>query len=147
MIRHLELPIMPVESPPNWYNLLINGKVPKERVFSAQEILDMPEIIIKGDFFCNDGWMVKDLAWSGIPISQLLKLAEVNRKEVDSIKVCSDDYFKTFDMVEVLQGNLIIATKLNGDFLSFGHGGPCRLIGGSRSGDNHVKWVKSIEVS
>ncbi len=55
MIRHLELPIMPVESRPNWYNLVINGKVPKERVFSAQEILDMPEIIIKGDFFVTTG--------------------------------------------------------------------------------------------
>ncbi len=146
MMQHQDLPIMPVGTPPNWYDLKISGKVPEETKFSANDILDMPTVLVVGDFFCNDGWVVKGLTWEGILVSHLLKIVGANIEATKSIEFRSENYIKSFGIHEALQGNVILATKLNGTFLSSGHGGPCRLIGGSRSGDNHVKWVKSIQV-
>jgi len=138
---------MPVSSTPEWRNLTVCGKMPKKVTFEAEDLLNMSKARVSGDFFCNDGWVTKELLWEGILVTKLLSEAGVDSETLSSIEFKSDDYSKILGMTEACESGVIVATALNGQPLESGNGGPVRLIGGARSGDYHVKWLKRIHVS
>jgi DMSO/TMAO reductase YedYZ molybdopterin-dependent catalytic subunit len=147
MQKFEQLPIMPVESVPEWSNITVCGNVPTKTKFEAEDLLNMPKARVSGDFFCNDGWVAKELLWEGILITKLLSEAGVDPETLKSVEFKSDDHSRILGVREACEPGVIVATTLNGRALESGNGGPIRLIAGGRSGDYHVKWLKRIHVS
>ena len=54
-------------------------------------------------------------------------------------------YGRRFPLDEA--GDLLLATRVEGETLSAGHGFPLRLVAPGRRGYDWVKWVAELEVS
>ena len=66
---------------------------------------------------------------------------------LDVYRFSSGSYNVSLSMEEVESSSVIIALRLNGEALPQEHGGPCRLIAGTKKGNFSVKWVDLIELT
>ena len=144
MQKFEKLPIMPVDKVPSWISLKICGDITHNIEFQANELHNLSNSIVTGDFYCNDGWVTKGLKWKGVTVSDLFKEAKIEISEYSSVEFRGGAYSKVLTVEDVIQSSVLVAGELNGALLSSPHGGPFRLIGGNRSADFHVKWLTEI---
>ncbi|MDP7626768.1 MAG: molybdopterin-dependent oxidoreductase [SAR202 cluster bacterium] len=141
-----ELPIISSDSIPDWYHLEIWSGTGIARVFYLEELNAMANTTVRTDFFCNDGWEVPDVLWSGIRLAELLRNCDILMKDVSSIEFYGGDYSKVITQNDLKSGEAILALTLDGADLPAAHGGPCRLVVKGLSGDFQVKWLNRIRV-
>lgn len=89
---------------------------------------------------CTGGWYAS-AAWSGVPLDALLDVSAT----AGSIVVTSTSGYRRRLPVEDA-ATLLLATHMDGEPLSAGHGFPVRLVAPGRRGFWWVKWVEEVVV-
>ncbi len=93
---------------------------------------------------CTGGWYVRR-RWQGVPVVELLAEAGVRDGARSVVVRSATGYWRRFALSD-LRGALL-ATAVEGELLSHGHGAPLRLVVPGRRGYEWVKWVTEVEVS
>ena len=157
-----------LHAPPDW-TIKIHGEVKQSKAVSLKELL--PELRSKTPVLieCTDNaremrfGLVSVGEWSGIPIQEIIKLAQPTAKaksilingfdddsrlpqreppfQTHSWPTCSWIY--TFD--QLVQAGAFLATELNGAPLPKDQGGPVRLVVPGWYGCTRPKWVNEIK--
>jgi hypothetical protein len=92
---------------------------------------------------CTSGWYtVED--WRGVPLGRLLEEASVDPSARWVTVHSVTGYRWSFPLDEA--HGFLLATHVDGDRLSHGHGFPLRLVAPDRRGFQWVKWVTRVEV-
>ena len=93
---------------------------------------------------CTGGWHSTQ-EWEGIPLKDVLQSAGVE-SGAGSVTVRSvTGYQRRFSLKEA--DEYLLATHLNGEPISHGHGFPVRLAAPGKRGFEWVKWVDAIHVN
>jgi DMSO/TMAO reductase YedYZ molybdopterin-dependent catalytic subunit len=92
---------------------------------------------------CTGGFSTRR-QWQGVRLGELLDEAGV-RPGARHVRVISRTGYRWSFGLEHARG-LLLATRVDGEPLSHGHGAPCRLVAPGRRGFQWVKWVERIEV-
>jgi DMSO/TMAO reductase YedYZ molybdopterin-dependent catalytic subunit len=93
---------------------------------------------------CTSGWYA-ERRWRGIPLAALLEAVDPT-DDAAWVRVRSvTGYRWSFPIEEA--GELLLATHVDGEALTHGHGAPARLVAPGRRGFQWVKWVERIEVT
>lgn len=155
------------------YWLPINGSVEIPRLFSMQEILNIPSKMIKLVLECSgdkrglfepkvfgEQWQKGAISqgyWKGVPLRALLELTGI-KKGAKEVVVEGFDYGKRTDSDQVysfsrslpldkaLHPDTIIAYEYNNQPIPLKHGFPLRLIVPQWYAMASVKWIKQIRV-
>ncbi|HEY7293385.1 MAG TPA: molybdopterin-dependent oxidoreductase, partial [Dehalococcoidia bacterium] len=93
---------------------------------------------------CTGGWYV-ERTWQGVPLADLLAEAGVRAGARSVVVRSATGCWRRFDR-HAARGALL-ATAVDGEPLTHGHGAPLRLIVPGRRGYEWVKWVTEVEVS
>ncbi len=141
-----ELPIVPSDSIPDWYHLEIWLGAGLACVVDLEELREMANDTVKMDFFCNDGWEVSGVEWSGIRLTELLRGCVSVPSDFTGIEFYGGTYSKVIEQTDLQNTEVIVALALNGEEIPAAHGGPCRLVVKGLSGDFQVKWLNRIRV-
>jgi len=124
--------------------LVVDGEVKEPLKLSWQDFLKLPATESTSDFHCVEGWSVKDCKWCGVKFSTLVEVV----KPVEDAKYvffkCSDGYTTSLDLKELLQDNVLLAYKLNGEWLEVPLGGPMRLVVPDKYAYKSAMWVERI---
>lgn len=127
--------------PADW-KLEISGTVEQELVLDSADLESKNEQRVPLD--CTSGWYsVHD--WQGIRMGDLL----------DAVGPTDDAQWVSFQSVTGYRWSLpieearaaLLATHVDGERLSHGHGFPVRLVAPGRRGFQWVKWIDEIEIS
>ena len=124
------------------YRLTVAGLVTEPRAFAAADLVadDGMEALLD----CTSGWYtVRE--WGGIRVGDLLGAAggaEEDGRYVRFVSVTGYRWSLPIDEAE----DALLATHVDGDRLSHGHGAPARLVAPGRRGFQWVKWVTRVEV-
>ena len=81
-----------------------------------------------------------------MPISILFKEAGLATGASEVVFTGADGYFVELPMETVLENNVFLAYKMNGETLSQDRGYPLRLVVGKSQGADWLRWVTKIEV-
>jgi DMSO/TMAO reductase YedYZ molybdopterin-dependent catalytic subunit len=130
---------------PSWRLRLSGG--PRELVLDRARLESLPQHIAELPIACVEGWSTTQ-TWSGVRLRDLAELAGVDAPEsafVESVQRGGPFGAVTLQANQVLDGDSLLALRVNGAQLSADHGYPARVIVPALPGVHNTKWVGSIE--
>jgi DMSO/TMAO reductase YedYZ molybdopterin-dependent catalytic subunit len=126
------------------WQLEVRGEVERETDLSYEEVRALGDTIREATLDCTGGWYTVQ-RWSGVGVDELLEEAGIKDGARSLVFRSSTGYARRFGLEEA--GNLLLATHVEDETLSAGHGFPLRLVAPGYRGYSWVKWVAELEVS
>jgi len=124
------------------WQLRVTGLVDQDQALSYDELT--PDTQRQALLDCTSGWY-SDHDWQGIRVGDLLAIAELT-DDARWVRFRSiTGYRWSLPLSEARDA--LLATHVDGERLSHGHGFPLRLVAPGRRGFQWVKWVTSVEVT
>lgn len=129
----------------DWHLTVDGGVTPQ--MFTRDQLLAMPQHTAHLPIACVEGWSTTDQAWTGVRLADLAKVAGVTdpvTMHVSSLQQGSPFAATTLRRNQVLDGDSLLALKVNGVDLSADHGFPARVIVPANPGVHNTKWVARL---
>nr|WP_310904568.1 molybdopterin-dependent oxidoreductase [Natrinema sp. 1APR25-10V2] len=92
---------------------------------------------------CTSGWYTSR-RWRGVRVGDLLEAAEV-REDAEFVRFVSVTGYRWSLPIDEAR-RALLATHVDDERLSHGHGAPLRLVAPGRRGFQWVKWVERVDV-
>lgn len=135
-------PIPQIE--PDRWQLRLHGEVESETIFSYEEVRALGDAVREATLDCTGGWYTVQ-RWSGTPVDELLERAGIRDDARSLLFRSSTGCLRRFPLEEA--ADLLLATHVEDEPLSAGHGFPLRLVAPGYRGYDWVKWISELEVS
>lgn len=136
-----EVPVYDLDT----WTLRVFGEVEQEQVFTFQQLLELPQHQIKRDIHCVTRWSKLDTEWEGVRFADLMPLLGV-KPEAKHVMIHADqDYDTNVPLEDLLQEDVILAHRFDGEPLTDKHGWPMRLIVPHLYFWKSAKWIRGIE--
>ena len=137
---------MPTFDPATW-RLHVGGLAEHPFELSYDELLALPQSSQVSTFHCVTGWVVKNVAWQGVRLHELLQraapLPEAQALHFVSAEKPYDDFL---ELNQATLPDVMLAHRMNGKPLLREHGAPVRLVIPDMYGYKNVKWVERIDL-
>ncbi len=126
------------------WQLSVGGAVESPASYSYDQLLDGASEAQTAVLDCTSGWYA-EREWQGVSVGDLLDRS-TPASEGEWVRFRSVTGYKWSVPVEEAR-ECLLATHVDGDPLTHGHGAPLRLVAPGRRGFQWVKWVTSVEVT
>lgn len=128
------------------FTLKLSGEINNPQTINYEQFMQLPSVTIKRDFHCVTKWSRYDLTWTGVPFTEIAKLAGLTEKSKYTLFLSRDDYSTNLPTSTLLKDDVIVAYKLNDqEGISLLHGGPVRMIVPHLYGWKSAKFIKEIK--
>ena len=117
----------------------------KEVTFSWADFMALPQQQFTADFHCVTRWSKLDVKWTGIKVTEFMKLIEVDSKAVHVMEHCYGGYTTNIAMSDFLKEENFFAHTVFDEPLSAEHGGPMRLVVPHIYAWKSAKWINGLE--
>ncbi len=145
-IRELHTTGRPIDVDINEWRLEVKGPMVRNPVSLEYEDLSNMMMIKKSVLLICPGFFADYAEWEGVPLSNILKKAEVKKNYKKITFHAMDGYSSSFDREEIENNLFFLSLKVNGETLPKEHGFPVRLVAENFYGGKWVKWIKTIDV-
>jgi DMSO/TMAO reductase YedYZ molybdopterin-dependent catalytic subunit len=142
----LDLGVHPEFDPKTW-DLRIFGEVENPVTLSwggFQALAHSPQT---SDFHCVTTWSKQDVHWSGVKMSELIKLVRPKASAHFVIQHSGDGYTTNTSIFEASQEDALLADALDGAPLPVEHGGPVRMVVPTLYAWKSAKFLRALEFS
>lgn len=126
------------------WTLTVDGEVENPVRLSWQDLVGLPAVESRSDFHCVEGWSVLDCHWYGVRFSSLVEIVRPLSDAKHVLFRCSDGYTTSLGLSELLQENVLLAYRLNGEPLEPPLGGPLRLVAPDKYAYKSAMWLERI---
>ena len=121
------------------------GLVEREVRWTWEEFLKLPRVEITSDVHCVTQWSLLDNRWEGVHIREVLQHVRVKPEAVAVMVHADPDYTTNVALQDLLDDDVLLALKRNGQDIEPDHGGPCRLVIPKLYFWKSAKWVRGLE--
>lgn len=124
--------------------LTVDGRIENPVRWTWQDFLKIPTVDSISDFHCVEGWTVKNLKWHGVQFNALVQIVKPKKDAKFVFFTCLDGYTTSLALEDLLKDNVLLAYKLNDEFLEVPLGGPLRLIVPDKYAYKSAMWLERI---
>ncbi len=130
------------------WTLTITGLVDHEKVFSLDQLRELPQTEKKIDLHCVTRWSKFDVTFRGVLLETLLEDCGVqdSAKFVAFTARSTRDHATSLTRQDCLAHDTLIALEVDGHDLPPEHGGPIRNIVEGKYFYKSVKWLREIKL-
>lgn len=121
------------------------GLVEQERLWSWGEFLELPAKEIICDIHCVTRWSKFDMTWEGVSFKTLVELTQVKPEAKYVIAHCEQGFTTNLPLEVMLEDDVLLAYRYEGQPLDPEHGFPLRTLVPQRYFWKSAKWVRAIE--
>jgi len=129
------------------WNLKVWGEVVKPMSWTWAEFQQLPTVKIKTDIHCVTRWSKFDTEWEGVLFRDFIQLFGVTENAKFVIAHCEHGYTTNVPLADMLDDDVLLAYKFDGQFLDQEHGYPLRTLVPKRYLWKSAKWVRALEFS
>jgi DMSO/TMAO reductase YedYZ molybdopterin-dependent catalytic subunit len=115
------------------------------QTFSWDDFMALPRQEFTKDFHCVTRWSKLDVQWTGIKITELMKLIELDPKASYVLQHCYGGYTTNVPLSDFLREDNFLAFELFGQPLPADHGGPMRSVIPHLYAWKSAKWINGLE--
>ena len=123
------------------WTLTIDGEVKKAMKLGWDDLQNLPTVESESDFHCVEGWSVLGLKWEGIPFKHIPSIVEPKKTAKFVSFESADGYTASLSLQELIGDNILLAYKLDGEYLKEGIGAPLRLVVPNKYGYKSAMWI------
>ncbi len=125
------------------FNLI--GLIDQAVELSYDQFMSLPQTKLTADFHCVTQWSRLDNLWEGVSIHEIMKLVTLKPGAKFAMIFCDGGYTTNLPLENLLDDDVILAHKHDGQNLPPEHGWPLRLIVPKRYAWKSAKWVRGLE--
>ncbi|WP_322515023.1 molybdopterin-dependent oxidoreductase [Rhodopseudomonas palustris] len=126
--------------------LEVTGLVDNTKSWTLAELSALPEVGQITRHICVEGWSAIG-SWSGVRLSDFLKLVGADTRAKYVWFRCADDYTSPIDMPTALHPQTQMTLKYDGQILPRAYGYPMKIRIPTKLGFKNPKYVVSMEVT
>jgi len=129
------------------YRLTVTGLTNTTDVYTYGELLDQyPHYSKVVTLHCVEGWDAMIL-WEGIQVRDLIRHAGPDPRANTVIFTAHDGYTTSFPLSYLMDGDIIMAYRMNNITLPAERGYPFELVAEDKWGYKWIKWIEKIELT
>lgn len=121
------------------------GAVGREVSWTWTEFVALPRVEITSDIHCVTRWSRFDNQWTGVSVRELLSQVEVRPEAVAVMAHSERGYTTNIPLADLLEEDVLLAYRHDGEDLPAEHGGPCRLVVPKLYFWKSAKWIRAFE--
>ena len=123
------------------------GLVEEEIVLDWEQMTSLEMVTVDAPFHCVTQWSRLQNTWQGVAFSTLMGLARPKPEAKYVVSHCYGGYTTNLPLSVLMDDDVLLAYRHDGESLSAEHGGPVRLVVPKRYGWKSAKWVNGIELT
>lgn len=129
------------------YRLRVEGLVRRPLALTVADLQALPQTRLTRDFQCVTGWVVSNVHWVGVRLTDLAQHADAD-PAASAFRFTSFDglYTESLTIEQARQTGAIAAYSMLGAPVTREHGGPVRLYVPDMFGYKSIKWLSRIEL-
>ncbi len=127
----------------DWYFRVWGLATPK--TFNWSDFMALPHHKFTKDFHCVTRWSKLDVQWTGIKITDFMKLIELDPQATHVMQHCYGGYTTNLPLEDFVREDNFFAFELLGEPLSADHGGPMRSVVPHLYAWKSAKWINGLE--
>ena len=121
------------------------GLVEEEVTWTWEEFLALPRTEVRCDIHCVTRWSRLDNRFEGVHIREIMKRVRL-KPEAAYVMIHADpDYTTNLPVADLVDDDVLLALKHDGDDLTPDHGGPLRLVVPKLYFWKSAKWLRAFE--
>jgi DMSO/TMAO reductase YedYZ molybdopterin-dependent catalytic subunit len=121
------------------------GEVDAPFTLTWQQFKELPRKTVHTDIHCVTRWTKLDTDWEGVPIQELLRLAQVRPKATHVVAHSEQGYTANLPLSVLDDDDVMLADTFGGEPLEPEHGYPLRLLVPKRYFWKSAKWIRGLE--
>jgi DMSO/TMAO reductase YedYZ molybdopterin-dependent catalytic subunit len=121
------------------------GEVDSPFSLTWDEFRTLPRKSVTTDIHCVTRWSKLDTVWEGVPIQEILGLAQVRGNATHVVAHCEQGYTTNVPLSVLDDDDVLLADTFGGAPLEKDHGWPLRLLVPKRYFWKSAKWIRGLE--
>jgi len=121
------------------------GEVDNPFRLTWDEFKALPRKTITTDIHCVTRWSMLDTTWEGVPIQEILRLAQVRPSATHVVEHAEQGYTTNLPLSVLDDDDVLLADTFDGKELELEHGWPLRLVAPKRYFWKSAKWIRGLE--
>lgn len=132
---------------PNTWRLSVCGEVEQEMSWTWDEFRALPTTTITTDIHCVTGWSKFNTTWEGPLFRDFVALFGLKPTARYVIAHAAHGFAANMPLADMLEDDVLLAWKYNGELLTPEHGFPVRTLVPQRYFWKSAKWLLRLEFS
>ncbi len=142
----LHVGAVPAFDPKTW-RFRVFGSVDNPFELDWERFTALPTKTVRTDIHCVTRWTKFDTTWTGVPFSEIARLARVRSSAKFAVTLGANEYSANLPLEVALGDDVLFAYLYEGKPLEPIHGGPMRMFVPARYFWKSTKWCDGVEFS
>jgi DMSO/TMAO reductase YedYZ molybdopterin-dependent catalytic subunit len=121
------------------------GEVDNPFRLTWDEFRALPRKTVQTDIHCVTRWSKLDTTWEGVPIQEILGLAQVRPSARHVVSHAEQGYTANLPLEVLDDDDVLLADTFGGEPLELEHGWPLRLVVPKKYFWKSSKWIRGLE--
>ncbi len=123
----------------------VSGETDHPMIWDWDAFVGLGSVVYTADFHCVTTWSRLDNTWTGVPASEVIRVAPPGPAATHVMVHCHGGYTTNLPVEDFSHPEVAFAYLHDGKELTADHGYPIRLIVPYRYAWKSAKWVRGIE--
>jgi len=123
----------------------VRGEVDAPFTLTWEQFGTLPRKTVQTDIHCVTRWTKLDTVWEGVPIGEILHLAQLRPEATHVLAHCEQGYTANLPLSVLDDEDVLLADTFGGEPLELEHGWPLRLLVPKRYFWKSAKWIRGLE--
>jgi DMSO/TMAO reductase YedYZ molybdopterin-dependent catalytic subunit len=127
------------------WDFKVSGEVDSPFTLTWEQYRQLPRKTVHTDIHCVTRWTKLDTDWEGVPIQEILRLAQVRPTATHVLAHSEQGYTANLPLAVLDDDDVILADMYAGEPLEAEHGWPLRLLVPKKYFWKSAKWIRGLE--